>query len=299
MPDEQAEQPEVDVEERSVEETEQPIADVAVESTPDVADDVAQDVAESEVPDLANLLRNDDGIDRLLSDEQLGRTLKGRLEKEQKDAELRGRQAYEKELRQQAVSDDVLQDRLKSIALEAGWDAENEALKRVVSAFHKPADEYRAIELAKLHIAGASQGFTEDGKRALEIAVQQAGNDLVELNRVVDQLWQYHAQTAQESGRKSYEDDLDGMSAEELRTNPRLVSLFEKWQAAEDKAEAKAQQIRANRADGISTSGGSPAQAQGAPSSLTEFETKLASEGSLTEAEWQAYTRARATAGMR
>jgi hypothetical protein len=215
---------------------------VAVSDVQDVAGGDTQDVAESPVePDLAALLASDDGINRVLEDERF-KTLRGRLDKEAKDAELRGRQAYEKELRQRQASDEVLAAAARTLALEMGVDAEEEKVKQYATTFTRPFIERNQVELSKVYIEGAKASLSPDAQAAIDLAVGQAGEDVEALNSIVGQLWQYH-------GQASREDAVSNLSLEQVPEGSKLWKDLEAWKTREVETELKAREAEANKVD--------------------------------------------------
>lgn len=244
MPDDATEQLADGTSEQPVGETEQPQGDVAETTTPDVADP-AGDVAEREVVDLASLLASDDGINQLLDDEQVGKVLKGRLEKEAKDAEFRTRQAVEKELRQRAASDEMLAERLKAVALEAGWDADDDRLRNAVAAFHAPADQRRTIEQSLTWIGLAREGFSDDGKAGIDLAVRtalEADDPQSALVSVVSQVYQ----GTRDAGAR---EAVQSLSLDAVPENAPLRKEIDAYVAKRVEEELQAAAISAGRVD--------------------------------------------------
>jgi ribosomal protein S21 len=291
MPDEQSEQLDVNVVERPVEDVaEQPEEDVAVESEQDVAEDVTQDVAESEVTDLRELLARDDGIDQLLSNEELGRTLKGRIEKEQKDAEMRGRQAYEKEMRLRAADDQQI----------ASW--QDRYLERIGVNQRDMSVEDKSELLAMLDARGdykwlsKLRGLNEDVVRFLGAdnpEMQAAFNATFDSYGEDQEAWQkatntiagaLHAKGKRE-GESEFKEALKGKSPAELRTDPDMVALFEKWKEAEDETERQTREregVQRNVNPGPAATKGSP------PAGAETFATMTADQlANLPEEEYE------------
>ena len=244
MPDDATEQPADGSSEQPVGETEQPQGDVAETTTPDVADP-AGDVAEREVVDLASLLASDDGINRLLDDEQVGKVLKGRLEKEAKDAEFRTRQAVEKELRQRAASDEMLAERLKAIALEAGWDADDDRLRNAVAAFHAPADQRRTIEQSLTWIGIARDGFSDEGKARIDSQVQRALAKPDPEKELVDIVSDVYMETREAGAREA----VQSLSLDAVPENAPLRNEIDVYVAKRVEEELQAAAISAARVD--------------------------------------------------
>lgn len=181
------------------------------------------------------------------------------VEEARLNGENTGVQKRDRQIREVASTDEVIAARLESIALRNGWDSSDEALRQAVAAFHEPANERSARELARLHIEQASRDFSADAKQALQIAMDAAGDDVSALNSVVGQLWTYQGESAKGEGRAAYEAEIAALTPEEARKNATLSSLFEKWREYEDSAEAAAQKVASNRIDpGPSTTTGRP-----------------------------------------
>lgn len=252
------EQPTVADAEQPTPTLEQPFGDVAGSGVEDVAAG-AGDVAESPPIDIRSLLASDDGIKSLLADEQTGKTLKGYLEKEAKDAAFRERQAYEKELRMRASGDEAIAASAKRLALELGADPSDEAVRRYAETFTQPNREAAQVETALAWIDGAKQRLSPDGQAGIDMAVQLADNDPTALNGIVSQLWDGMAQNSAASSLAAYEAGLVDLKPEEVRQNPQLLAAFEKWREYEDSAEAGAQKVASTRIDpGPSTTTGRP-----------------------------------------
>lgn len=291
MPDEQTEQiPEVTTEQSA------PLAEQAEPVAEDGDGAVAEDagaVAESEVeaPPPIDWSKPENVRGVLDSPEYKG--IRDLLEEQRLSGENTARQKLDAEMRQRAVSDEVIADRLKSIALEAGWDADDERLRRAVTAFHEPAVRRSKAELATNLIMSGSGALTDEGRSAIEIAVNMAEGDPDKLMRVFGQLWTGF-------GQRVADETVANISLDDLPEGSKLRKDIEARVAKEVEAELKARETAANKQEvPPRTSNGTPGSITRDPSNLTEYETKLATTGELTASEWQAYLRARETAGMR
>ena len=240
MPDEATEQPSDAVAEQPEPTTEQPSGDVAVSDAQDVAATSEEDVAEAPVePDLAALLASDDGINRVLEDERF-KTLRGRLEKEAKDAELRGRQAFEKEMRQKQASDEVLAERLEMVAKVKGWDVEDEDLKQILAASHEPVIQREQRRLNQLYFEQAKSTFNAEAQQAIDMAWAQAGEDVESQNSIIGQLWQFRDQSSRASA-------IADLSFEQVPESSKLRKDIDAHVQQEVEKELKAREDAANR----------------------------------------------------
>jgi hypothetical protein len=234
MPDELSEQ--------TAETPPEQTTDVVVEQTQAAAPtDSEGAVAEGEgaAPDPVVQFQSDEDVRAFLEANDRARSY---LEKAKNDGFEAGRQNKDAEIRRLAASDEVIADRLKSIALEAGWDASDERLKRAVVGFHEPATKRTQLELSRLYIEGAKSVLSPDAQAAIDEAVRLAGEDVEAHNSIVGQLWQHY-------GDSSREDAVSGLTLEQVPPTSKLFQEIEERVAREVETELKARDTEANRID--------------------------------------------------
>ena len=151
------------------------------------------------------------------------------------------------ELRRQAASDEVLQAAAANLARELGVEPDDDAVRRYAATFAQPLVERNQRELNRLYLDSAKAGFSADAQAAIDMAWEQAGDSAEAQNSIIGQLWNYRDQVSGESARTAFKAELKAMKPEDLRSDPDLVSLFERWREAEQEAEEKAERTRAAR----------------------------------------------------
>ena len=247
MADEATEQiPAVETEQvaPSSEQVNTPVAET--ESAPVAEGDGA--VAESVVIDWSN----PDNV-RGLVDAPEYRAIKMLLDEARLNGENTGKQKTEAELRRQAASDEVLADAAKRLALELGVDASDEGVRRYAESFTKPFIDRNQVEINKLYIDAAKSSFSADAQAAIDMAVEQAGEDGEALASIVTQLWQYR-------DTSSREDALNSTSLEDIPEGSKLRKDIDAYVAKQLEAELKARATESNRQEAAPrTSSGRPA----------------------------------------
>lgn len=236
MADEATEQiPAVETEQEapSAEQATTPVAEAEV--APVAEGDGA--VAESVVIDWSNP-ENIRGV--LESPEYKG--VRDLLEEARLNGENRGKQLTEAELRRQAASDEVLADAAKRLALELGVDADDERVKQYAQSFTRPFIDRHQVEINKLYIEGAKSSLSPDAQAAIDMAVEQAGEDGEALASIVTQLWEYR-------GSSSREDALNNTSLDEIPEGSKLRKDIDAYVEKQLEAEMKARSIEASRQD--------------------------------------------------
>ena len=223
-----------------------------------------------------------------LESDDVGRSYLEKLKNDQFNA---ARQNVEAELRRAVASDEVIAARLQNIALVNGWDADDETLKKAVAAFHEPATRRQQVEARRFDIEAAKQSFSAEARAAIDIAVEQAGEDPWALTAIVGQLWNYQGQSAREQAISSLSlDDIPAESKLHKEIEDRVAKQLEAELAARERAAGR-QEVAPRASQGGPSTGG-PLESVG------DYETKLATVG-LSEAEWKRYEQLRVTAGMR
>lgn len=288
MPDEQTEQLPV-APEQPESGAEQPTEVVADAETQDVAAAAPEDVAERPAPDLRALLTSDDGIDQLLSDEELGRVLKGRVEKEAKDAAYRERMALEKAMREQTASTEFIAEEARNLAAIWGVNADDERLARHIMTIDAPRYARAQNELNELYYREAIQSFSEEQQERIQ-AAWDAAETVEQKTALVGQVVGFREQSAADRAVIAYKAGLRDAKPEDLRKDPELVSLFERWAEAEDASEASARARTANAADpGPSVSRGEPSGTNRDQEIDTILSTRPASSREYQEAFQERY----------
>jgi hypothetical protein len=247
MADEATEQiPAVETEQVAPSEEQATAPVAASESAPVATDDGA--VAESVVIDWSN----PDNIRGVLESPEY-KGVRDLLEEARLNGENTGKQKTEAELRRQAASDEVLTDAAKRLALELGVEADDERVRQYAQAFTKPFIDRNQIEINKLYIEGAKSSFSPDAQAAIDMAVEQAGDDGEALGSIVTQLWQYRDTSARE-------DALNSTSLEDIPEGSKLRKDIDAYVAKQLESELKARNIENTRQEAAPrTSSGRPA----------------------------------------
>lgn len=184
---------------------------------------------------------NPDNIRSLLDSPEY-KGVRDLLEEARLNGENTGKQRTEAELKRQQASDEVLAHAARTLALELGVDAEDEKVRQYVQSFTRPFTERNQIELNRLYIEGAKGGFSPDAQAAIDMAVEQAGDDVTALNSIVSQLWQYRDQSSRQAA-------VSDLSLDQVPEGSRLHKEIQERVAKEVEAELKARATEANRVE--------------------------------------------------
>lgn len=245
MPDEGMEQ----TAEAPPEQTTVAVLEQTEEAAPEVVESAAPE-GEGAAPEPRVTFSDDAELRAFLESDERAKSY---LEKAKADAFNAARQKVEADQRKQMASDEVLTDAAKRLALELGVEADDARVRQYAQAFTRPFIDRNQIEINRLYIEGAKSSFTPDAQAAIDMAVEQAGDDGEALASIVTQLWQYRDSS-------SRADALNSTSLEDIPEGSKLRKDIDAYVTKQLEAELKARDIAANRqgAEPRTTTGAAP-----------------------------------------
>lgn len=238
--------PEDTVPEQTAESTSEQTTDAITEQTQKAAPVTSEGAAasgEGAAPEPVVQFQSDAELRAFLESDDRGKSY---LEKLRADEFNAARQKAESdlraELRKQAASDEVLQTAAANLARELGVEPDDDAVRRYATSFAQPLVERNQRELNRLYLDGAKAGFSADARAAIDMAWEQAGDDVESQNSIIGQLWNYRDQISAETA-------VGSLTLEKVPEGSPLHKEIEERVAKEVDAELKARDRAANRID--------------------------------------------------